>query len=211
MAQRGVTISPQWILSAPFCYSHLPSPSVWSPSPQDTVFINCSCVDSPQAPKNLFLLGLLPVGCSSYQDSAVNVSSSQLEALSRYLHLPQCGVLSGLHCGSLIHCGPLELLICFSALPPSLPLVFTQLFLTYFSNSLLLKLLCSIFWPFLTAFPKMSLFSCGAQLWDLALPCSEFSTQQPWASSQMPPLKPLPSLPKCRHVNSTHISKTFFL
>lgn len=49
--------------------------------------------------------------------------------------------------------------VCSSALPP-----LHLLFLTCFSSSLLVKLLCSIFCPFLTAFPKMSLFSCGTQL-----------------------------------------------
>lgn len=117
-------------------------------------------------------LQLLPRFCC-------DVSSPQLEILSGYLHLPQYGVISGLCCGCLIHCGPSELLSCSSALPLSLPLVFTGLFLTYFSTSSLLKLLCSIFWPFLTAFPKMLLFSCGAQRWDFALPCSESGTQQP--------------------------------
>lgn len=40
-------------------------------------FMNCSCVGSPRAPENLFLTenlflrGLLPMGCSSCQDSAV--------------------------------------------------------------------------------------------------------------------------------------------
>lgn len=77
MAQRRFTISPWQILSPPFCYSHFFSAPVWSPSPQDTVFINCSCVGFPQAPENLFLIenmflcGLLPMGCSSCQDSAV--------------------------------------------------------------------------------------------------------------------------------------------
>lgn len=109
------------------------------------------------------------------------------------LHTSSVGFLVGCTVDAWLHCSPLHLLICSSALPPSLSLVFTELFLTYFSNSSLSKLQCSIFWPFLTAFPKMSLFSCGAQLWDLALPCSESGTQQPQASSQMSPLKPLPS------------------
>lgn len=52
-------------------------------------------------------------------------------------------------------------LLCSTALLPPLPLVCTEQFLRYFSNSLLLRLLCSIFYPFLTAFPKMSLLSVG--------------------------------------------------
>ncbi|KAF4805112.1 hypothetical protein TURU_002181 [Turdus rufiventris] len=41
--------------------------------------------------------------------------------------------------------------------------------------------------------PKDVIAQRRAQLWDLALPCSESGMQQPQASSQMPPLKPLPS------------------